>query len=290
MRAAIDQADIPVPLLFPEKHHRSVEQGASKEPVVCDFLFPSSHIPKVSNVLSHNALPVNLMNQVVLLWKETMQHKRFFSRDPQLVTERILAAAESEFSTEGFTGASTNRIARQFGGSKATLFRYYPTKAELFVAVMRRISERRVAGIDWEALDSDDPIAGLTAFARSALEGSVSGDALFVGRMVVAHGHEFPALRSAFTAMAIKPIVDGLADFLRECTRKGVLNCTDCEADAIRFFDLAVGGWTTRALFGGLPDQGKAFLDTEAAASASLFLEGRRAAFTASDKKLALNG
>ena len=214
-----------------------------------------------------------------------MQHKRFFSRDPQLVTERILAAAESEFAAQGFTGASTNSIARQFGGSKATLFRYYPTKAELFVAVMRRISERRVAGMDWDTLDSDDPLAGLTAFARSALEASVSNDALLVGRMVVAHGDEFPAIRSAFTAMAIKPILDGLAGFLRECTRKGSLNCTDCEADAIRFFDLAVGGWTTRALFGDLPEQGKAFLDTEAAASAALFLGGRSTAFAAAEKK-----
>jgi AcrR family transcriptional regulator len=219
-----------------------------------------------------------------------MQHKRFFSRDPLHVTERILAAAESEFAAEGFTGASTNRIARHFGGSKATLFRYYSTKAELFVAVMRRISERRVAKIDWDALDRDNPIVGLTEFASSALESSVSSDSLFVGRMVVAHGQEFPALRSAFTAMAITPVLDGLADFLRDCNLKGVLHCTDCDADAIRFFDLAVGGWTARALLGGLPDQSKAFLNAQAAESAALFLEGRSTAFAASDKRVALNG
>ncbi|MDP9100292.1 MAG: TetR family transcriptional regulator, partial [Verrucomicrobiota bacterium] len=78
-----------------------------------------------------------------------MAHKRFFSRDPTIVRERILDAAEAEFEAQGFTGASTNRIAESFGGSKTTLFRYYLTKTELFVAVMSRISDRLLAKLNW---------------------------------------------------------------------------------------------------------------------------------------------
>ena len=204
-----------------------------------------------------------------------MTHKRFFSRDPKVVTERILDAAEAEFEMEGFTGASTNRIVDRFGGSKATLFRYYSTKAELFVAVMRRISERLVAKLDWNALDHDDPLAGLTAFARIALKASLSEDALFVGRMVIAHGRDFPDVRETFIAVAIDPVVNGLADFLRNFTQRGLLCCSDCEGDAVRFFDLVVAGWSSRALFGIGPTRNDAFLELEAARAAALFMHGR---------------
>ena len=204
-----------------------------------------------------------------------MTHKRFFSRDPKVVTERILDAAEAEFGTEGFTGASTNRIADKFGGSKATLFRYYSTKAELFVAVMRRISERLVAKLDWNALDHDDPLEWLTAFARIALKAGLSEDALFVGRMVIAHGRDFPHLRETFSSVAIDPVLNGLAAFLRESTQRGMLRCTDFEGDAVRFFDLVVAGWSSRALFGIGPTRNDAFFELEAARAAALFVNGR---------------
>ena len=204
-----------------------------------------------------------------------MAHKRFYSRDPKVITERILDAAEPEFVAAGFTGASTNRIVEYFGGSKATLFRYYPTKSELFIAVMRRISERLLAKIDWAALDSDDPRAWLTAFARMGLRASLSEDALFVGRMVVAHGQEFPMVRQTFIEVAVAPVLGALAGFFREATRKGLLECPDCDGDAIRFFDLAIAGCTSRALLGIWPDRDEAFFDREPARAAALFVGGR---------------
>ena len=114
-----------------------------------------------------------------------------------------------------------NRILAQFGGSKATLFRHYPTKAHLFVAVIRRIERRVIAKVDWTALESGDPRAWLTNFARIALRTSLSEDALFVGRMVVSHGREFPTLRDTFAAIAFKPILSKLTENLRHWTRKG---------------------------------------------------------------------
>jgi AcrR family transcriptional regulator len=204
-----------------------------------------------------------------------LAYKRFYSRDPKVITERILDAAEAEFAIEGFTGASTNRIVEQFGGSKATLFRYYPTKSELFVAVMRRISERLLAKIDWTALDVEDPESWLTTFTRMSLRASLSEDALFVGRMVVAHGREFPDVRKTFIAVAVEPVLTALASFFREAARKDQLHCTDCVGDAMRFFDLAIAGCTGRALLGIWPDHDETFFDLEPARTAALFLKGR---------------
>lgn len=204
-----------------------------------------------------------------------VKHKQFYSRDPGAVTERILDAAEPEFLAFGYAEASTNRILEGFGGSKATLFRHYPSKAELFVAVIRRIERRVVAAADWATLDTDDPQTWLTNFARIALHSCFSDDALFVGRMVVAHGREFPVLRETFAAIALEPMLSRLTDMLRLWTREGKLASTDPEADSIRFFDLVTSGWMLRALFGIGPSLTRELAEREPGSAVMVFLEGR---------------
>ncbi|WP_404478064.1 TetR/AcrR family transcriptional regulator [Novosphingobium sp. BL-52-GroH] len=202
--------------------------------------------------------------------------KIVYSRDPAVVVERILDAAEAEFMAAGFAGASTNRILDRFGGSKATLFRHFPTKAEMFLAVIRRIGERMIAEVDWAALETDDPRAWLAAFARMALKGILRDDALFVGRMVVAQGRNFPMIRETFMAVAVTPMLAMLAGRFRDWTDQGLLACVDAEADAVTFFDMALGGWINRALFGLEQPVDDAFLDRHSARAAALFLDGRR--------------
>ena len=175
----------------------------------------------------------------------------------------------------GYAESSTNRILELFGGSKATLFRHYPTKAQLFIAVIRRIERRVVAGADWAALDTDDPQTWLTNFARIAVHTSLSEDAQFVGRMVVAHGHEFAVLRDTFAAIASEPILIRLTDKLRLWADEGKLACTNAEADSVRFFDLVTSGWTLRALLGIGPKMTRASVERETQQSVIVFLKGR---------------
>ena len=53
--------------------------------------------------------------------------------------EQILAAALREFSRKGFHGASTLAIAEVAGSSHPGLFRTFPTKKGLFVAVLEQV-------------------------------------------------------------------------------------------------------------------------------------------------------
>ena len=56
--------------------------------------------------------------------------------------EEVLAAAERVFAARGLHGTPTMEIAKQAGISQAYLFRLFPTKAELFEALVRRCNER----------------------------------------------------------------------------------------------------------------------------------------------------
>ena len=205
-----------------------------------------------------------------------MTSKAFVSRDPLVVAERILDAAEAVFVEDGFAGASTNRILIRFGGSKGTLFRHFPTKAALFEGVIRRVGSRMLAEIKWEQLNARTPATWLGAFGEMALAAFLHDNALFFGRMVVAQGHAFPMVRDTFVATALAPMHVALADRLRGWTQQGLLACSDPEADAVLYVDVLVNGWVTRALFGFCPKRSGAFYRRESARAASLFLDGRR--------------
>lgn len=56
--------------------------------------------------------------------------------------EEILRAAERVFAARGLHGTPTMEIAKAAGISQAYLFRLFPTKAELFIALVRRCNER----------------------------------------------------------------------------------------------------------------------------------------------------
>ncbi len=56
--------------------------------------------------------------------------------------EDLIAAATTEFAAKGFSGTSTEDIARRAGISQPYLFRLYGTKKELFLACVERCFDR----------------------------------------------------------------------------------------------------------------------------------------------------
>jgi AcrR family transcriptional regulator len=56
--------------------------------------------------------------------------------------EMVLEAALGEFAARGLAGASTEEVARRAGISQPYLFRLFPTKRALFLALVRRCFER----------------------------------------------------------------------------------------------------------------------------------------------------
>jgi len=195
-------------------------------------------------------------------------------RHPDAVTKRILDAAEREFMAEGYEVASTNRIVTAFGGSKATLFRYFSTKQALLGAVIQRIASRWQDRVDWHAIEDDAPRVWLVAFFVQILEWILGDDALFVGRLGIAEGHKLPELRGVFHETAGVPLQTALADQLLKWSGQGQLAVADPPADAQHLFDLVVAGAVSRALYGADRLSGAA-LDAHVRSCVALYLDGR---------------
>lgn len=76
---------------------------------------------------------------------------------------RILACAQTEFSKQGYRNAKMKAIATQTGVGKTTVYKYFSSKEELFLAVVREnlnhIHELALAGLvsggaPWERLET----------------------------------------------------------------------------------------------------------------------------------------
>jgi AcrR family transcriptional regulator len=103
-------------------------------------------------------------------------------RDPERTRARILKAAVAEFSTRGFSGARTARIAKKARVNVRMLYHYFGGKDDLYVAVLESAYERLRAQELQLDLNSIEPLQGLLRlfdFIDAHLAGHVELRALF---------------------------------------------------------------------------------------------------------------
>src|SRR5260370_7546825 len=89
--------------------------------------------------------------------------------EPAGKAETILAAAERAFLASGFGAVTMDRVAREAGASKATVYAHFTSKEELFGAVVAHVSERRFGGFSAEALDPPHILPSLTPLSTPLL-------------------------------------------------------------------------------------------------------------------------
>ncbi|MEV4422233.1 TetR/AcrR family transcriptional regulator [Patulibacter sp. NPDC049589] len=148
--------------------------------------------------------------------------------------ERVLAAAQEAFA-EGGPDVAVAEIARRAGVGAGTLFRHFPTKQDLMLAVLDATFAGVVTAID-DALAMDDPwdalVQVLTATAEvqardrtflSAVGPELFGDEHFVRRN--------------------EAMMDGIAELLQRAQKSGVVR-DDLAAEDLPFLLAALGGAT----------------------------------------------
>ena len=98
----------------------------------------------------------------------------------------ILKAASEIFREQGFVRATMTAVSRRAGGSKATLYRYYKSKEDLFIATMlERVLDRAKEVFD-TLQPSADPRLTLEQFGAGLLALFLSDEALCVRRKAIA--------------------------------------------------------------------------------------------------------
>ncbi len=73
------------------------------------------------------------------------------------------------FAERGFPGTDVQEVADELGVGKGTIYRYFPTKRELFLAAVDRGVRRLRAQVDASVIDVDDPLERIVQAVRAYL-------------------------------------------------------------------------------------------------------------------------
>lgn len=130
------------------------------------------------------------------------------------IDKRILHAARRRFLAEGVDGASLRAIAKDARTSIGMVYYYFPTKDDLFMAVVEEIYVRLLADLG-TALQKDAPVAA--RIERLSLRvASMSKTEVEVIRLVVREAlssqRRFESLMARFRRGHIPLVIDTIAD------------------------------------------------------------------------------
>lgn len=138
--------------------------------------------------------------------------------------EAVLDAGLEIFSLVGLHGASLDQIAERAGLSKTNLLYYFPSKDELYLAVLRRVLDVWLDPL--QALDADsEPAAALEAYIRAKV--ALSRDAPQASRLFcleIVQGA--PLLRQELEG-PLRVLVDTKATVLRGWIAQGRIAAHD---------------------------------------------------------------
>lgn len=179
------------------------------------------------------------------------------------------------FLERGFEQTTTGDIASAVGMSKRTVYAYYDDKAALFKAAVQRAADRYTVPLEtFQAVDSDDLEATLTAVARIRIDNVATPNGIRLQRILSAQSYRYPELFRAVTEQATAPAIDFLVDLFSRHRARGEIEVSEPRRAAVAFLSLVVGGPTRIITSGGRLD--KTELEAQVRFTVQLFLNGIR--------------
>lgn len=163
--------------------------------------------------------------------------------------QEILNIANDLFLESGFDGISMSDIATKVGGSKATLYGYFSSKEEIFVAVMMA-NARKLAEKAFSALDEKVPLdKKLVRFGYEYLAFILSQDMIDMKRRVMAHSDKVDIASQVYKC-GIATSWQRVAELLERGMKEKKVKKSDPWLAAMQFKSLLEADLMTKRLFG----------------------------------------
>jgi len=145
---------------------------------------------------------------------------------------KILSAATKLFLSDGYGETSIDAIVEKSGGSKATLYSYYPTKADLFRAVVDSI----VTTQEGPKLRSLDNVRDtLVTFAEQRLGIVFSSNHRALMRLIISERDRFPDIARMYYEQGPLHSHMILRDYFETLIERGLLDIRSAD-EACEFF------------------------------------------------------
>ena len=115
-------------------------------------------------------------------------------RTPDARREAFVAAARAAFFANGYAATSMSAISATVGGSKTTLWTYFPSKQDLFAAVLDDLIERYGTALEVRLDPDGDVRTELRRYAEALMDTLHSPPIIDMHRLVIGEAGRFPEL------------------------------------------------------------------------------------------------
>ncbi|MFM5916524.1 MAG: TetR/AcrR family transcriptional regulator C-terminal domain-containing protein [Novosphingobium sp.] len=181
-------------------------------------------------------------------------------------------AAREAFFANGYAGTTMSSIASTVGGSKTTLWTYFPSKEMLFAAVVDDIVEQYARVQDVDLRDTDDLRGVLLEFVRALMDTILSPPIIALHRLVLAEASRFPYLAEAFYERGPRRGKARLSEFVGRAMERGQLRAGDPMLATRQLAGMCQAGCFQSALFNLDEPSGQADLEFEMSEAVDSFL------------------
>lgn len=186
---------------------------------------------------------------------------------------QILAGARTVFLEDGFEGASMDRVAREAGVSKGTLYNYFQSKEFLFTSLIQGACVPVAADSPDIGSYGNDPVRLLSEFGIQCMQRLLDPSELALFRIVLAEALKFPELGRTIERHGPGNGVQVLSGFLQTFHERGILNIPDARLAAEQFMGLCDAGMIRRLqLSVEVPTQAQ--MTAQVSSAVALFLRG----------------
>lgn len=162
--------------------------------------------------------------------------------------QAILKAAAEVFREVGYERASMSEIRARVGGSKATLYNYFPSKEKLLFEVMYQAKESELgairAGLNPDAEDLEQE---LVQFGQKIVAALSSSEVIAIRRLAIA---EYSSIGKVVFEGSVLPLETHVAEFLKKVMKRGFLRTADPNVAAIHLLSLLESELQMRAMLG----------------------------------------
>ncbi|RDJ08755.1 TetR/AcrR family transcriptional regulator [Rhizobium grahamii] len=142
----------------------------------------------------------------------------------------IIEAASRQFHENGFATASIAAIAQEAGVSTKTLYRLFPTKADLFSDLISDRIGRFLLALDPTTLAAADLRQGLERMLMAYGMLTLSEDTITMIRLVIGESDRFPEIANSFYERAVVRTNTLMEGWLRKQIERGAITLEDPHA------------------------------------------------------------
>lgn len=173
--------------------------------------------------------------------RRSLHHAHARSRDR---LQRLVSAARDLANETGSAAFTVNQVARQAGVSLKSFYGCFAGKDELLLALLEEDSRTGAVLLEEAIARRTDPVERLHAYVTGLFGMLTHPGAIGYAGVLVREHRRLSEEHPDELRIALSPLVDLLANELKQTARSGATSVTDAERTAATVFGVLLGGIT----------------------------------------------